>query len=244
MKAKLDKILDSHTTHWQWYKGFFNITVFRYLVTWFAIVPIILKLVENADPSLKVKDIVEIHIVNNASLPFSLQILWVSSLLFVIALFLYHIFCPGFIKTYSSYADYLKHHHSPRWIIWETQKVVDDKNEIDKLFERLNEKGYVSVHQNEIIQSEVKIENAQTVIYFKHNGQNYKMGLPIVESGNEAKDKTAIAEREIFWEVFGRFSSSKKYIRLAILILLIISGLLFAWTLIEHIWTGLKYIIQ
>lgn len=208
----IDKILDSHKTHWQWYKGFFNITILRYLVTWFAIVPIALKFIENADPSLKVKDVVEIHFVNNVSLPFSLQILWISSFLFVIALFLYQFFCPGFIKTYSSYAEYLKHNHSPRWIIWESQKVIDDKNELDKLFERLKEKGYITDYQNEISKSEVKIENEQTIIFFKHKEKNYKMGLPIVESGNENKDKTAIAEREIFWEVFGRFSSSKKYI--------------------------------
>jgi len=244
MKAKINNFLDSHTTHWQWYRGFFNITILRYLVTWFAIVPIILKFVENADPSLKVKDVIEIHFINNASLPFSLQILWISSLLFVIALFLYQFFCPGFIKTYSSYADYLKHHHSPRWIIWESQKVIDDKNEIGKLFERLNEKGYISDHQEEIQNSEVKIENEQTVIFFKHNGKNYKMGLPIIENKIESKDKTAIAEREIFWELFGRFSSSRKYMRLTISILLVLSALLFAWTLGEHIYTGLKYIIE
>lgn len=122
---------------------------------------------------------------------------------------IYQLFCPGFIKTYSSYADYLKHHHSPRWIIWESQKVIDDENELCKLFERLNEKGYVNVSEKEVTTSEIIIERNQTVIFFTLKGQNYKMGLPIFKDETENSDETAIAEREIFWVVFGRYSSSR-----------------------------------
>ena len=33
------KLLKKNWTHWQWYKSFFSITILRYFVLWFSIVP-------------------------------------------------------------------------------------------------------------------------------------------------------------------------------------------------------------
>src|SRR5690606_38778117 len=88
-------------THWQWYKGFFGIIILRYLVTWFAIVPIIAKLFSGLDLSMKLGSANTVEIHSNLTLPFSLQILWLASFFYVLALLLYHFFCPSFIKKYS-----------------------------------------------------------------------------------------------------------------------------------------------
>ncbi len=241
---KITELLKNSKTHWQWYRSFFNITILKYLVTWFALVPIATSIVETFKPSLKINDTLIFYFFENPQLPFGLKILWLSSLSFVIGLFLYQFFCPAFIKTYSSFADYLKHLYSPRWIIWESQKVFNDKNEIDKFFSRLNTKGYLRESEKKIEKNEIVVEKNQTVAYFLYQEKTYALGLPIIIANNVDIEMTNVAEKEIFWEIFGRLSSSKKYIRLTILILLLISAILFSYTLGAHIWEGLKFIIK
>src|SRR5690606_39509050 len=99
--VKIDNILNGHTSLWQWYKGFFNVTVFRYLVTWFAIVPILAHLFGKFKGEIRIGESVLV-LSHSISLSFSLYLLWFSAFFFVIALLLYQSFCPGFIKTYSS----------------------------------------------------------------------------------------------------------------------------------------------
>lgn len=240
----INKILDKDETHWQWYKSFFNITVLRYLVTWFAIVPVAAKLLASINPHIKIKDIIEVDFIPNPSLSFTLEILWLSSLFYVIALLLYQAFCPRFIKNYSSYGDYKHHSHSPRWIIYEAMKVINDKDEIGKLFTRLNEKKYLKTPERVFAENIVVVEENQTVAYFKHESKSYSVGLPVLQSDKTVDEiKTKIDEQEIFWEIFGRFSTSKKYWRLTIIILLFISLGLFLYTLGEHIFTGLQYFL-
>ena len=233
-----------HRTHWQWYKNFFNITILRYLVTWFSIVPFIVKLIQSVKTPLIIQTTNESFIELNLSLPFSWQFLWISSLAFVIALLIYQIACPSFIKTYNSYGDYKQHMHSPRWIIWETFKVLEDENEIDKLFERLNEKKYLKKIEKKLDKNEVIVEEKQTTAYFSYKNANYSLSLPILKNNGEVStSKTKIAESEIFWEIFGRFSSSKKFIRNLIIFLLFISGAFFSIVFVQNIISGIKYFI-
>lgn len=236
----LEELRKGHKTHWQWYRDFFNITVLRYLVTWFAIVPIVAKVL------LQIPLVINFHEVNislNLSLPFSWRLLWLSSFFFVLALGLYNLFCPGFIKTYSTYRDYQLYGHSPRWIIWESLKIMNNKNELPKFFSRLSEKGYLSSTQKEIEKNVVLVEKEQTRAFFKYNELSYYLGLPIVEDGHINKGKTEIAEREIFWEVFGRFSSSRRFVRFLILLCLIISLICFLIVLIQNVIAGFKYVL-
>jgi hypothetical protein len=240
----MSKLLEKDETHWQWYKGFFGITVLRYLVTWFALVPIFAKLFSDwkFKVTLNNEEAIDFH--SKLSIPFTLEILWLASLLFVIALLLYQFFCPRFIKTYSSYGDYKKHEHSPRWIVHEALKVINDENELPKLFERLSTKEYLKKETKPVNTNDVKVETYQTVAYFNYNKEPYSLGLPIIDSNNIVDSKkTEIAEQEIFWEIFGRFSSSRAALRLIIIILLIISAGLFFFTLCEHIWSGIKILI-
>jgi len=239
----INKMLNNHRTHWQWYKSFFSITILRYLVTWFSIVPVFVKLFQGINEPIIIQTSVTTLIKLNLSLPFSWEVLWLSSLAFVFALLLYQVACPAFIKTYNSYGDYKSYKHSPRWIIWETLKVLNDKNEIDKLFERLDEKKYINTSTKTISKNEVLVEEKQSVAYFKYGDKTYSLALPNIANGKIDVSKTDIMESEIFWEIFGRFSSSKKIIRLIIIVLLSISALLFSYVLIQNIYSGISYFI-
>lgn len=237
----MNELIENDKTHWQWYKSLFNVTILRYLVTWFAIVPVLAKLFSSLNPHIKFKNILDISFATNPSLSFTLWVLWLASLFYVIALLIYQFLCPPFIQTYSSFGDYKYYRHSPRWIIWEVMKVLNDKDEIGKLFTRLETKKYLQKTQKEFSENYVNVEGQQSVAYFKHDGKSYSLALPILKDNKVDIEETDLAEQEIFWEIFGRFSTSKKYWRLAIIILLFISLLLFLYTLVEHILTGLNY---
>ena len=236
---------NNHRTHWQWYKSFFNITILRYLVTWFAIVPLLYNLLKGINKPIAIPTANEIIIELSLSLPFDWELLWASSLFFVVALLLYQIYCPQFIKTYNSFGDYKKYLHSPRWIVWESLSVLNDKDEIEKLFNRLNAKKYVKTTDENFDKNKVEDEENHTTAYFNYNETKYALSLPILDSSNKIDEKeTEIVEREIFWEVFGRFSSSKKGIRILIIILLILSGICFGIVFVQNIISGIEYLIK
>ncbi len=232
--------------NWQWFRDFFNITVFRYFVTWFAIVPLFAKLTEYLPKKICIELSEGNDYILNLSLPFKWEILWISSLLFVIAYILYLIFVPVFVKRYFSLKDYKEYEHSPRWIVWESQKLIKSKYvDLEKFVGRMVNKNYVkefdstSFNDNEVI-----VDYSQTYLIFKYKDQNYRFGMPIIEENEENEELTNIAEREIFWEVFARFSSSKFGVRLVIQILLIFSLILFAIPFVESIISGFQYLIK
>jgi hypothetical protein len=102
--------------HWQFFKNFFQIAFMRYLLFWFAIVPIFVKLLSGLPEKLTIPGTT--HFLT-FSLPFTWWLLWLASLSYFIAFILFHAFCPQFIKRYPSFTEYKIHGHSPRWIIWE-----------------------------------------------------------------------------------------------------------------------------
>ena len=236
---------DTSWTHWQWYKKFFNVTVFKYLVTWFAIVPLFAKILSKLPKEISFKPIDVVYTIT-LELPFYWELLWISSLLFVIAYLLYLMYCPQFIKTYSSYKDYKLHYHSPRWLSWAAKDIVSDKKEIDKFFKRMYKKEYLK--PCDFIEKEklprVDIEEKQSTLLFTYDQKKYIFSMPRLKDGKENKNLTEIAEREVFWEVFGRFSSSKRHIRLIIIGLLYLSGIFFGIVLIQNIWSALIYFIK
>ena len=148
MLDRLDRLVSSITgpdkvwTHWQWYKVFFHIAILRYLVLWFAAVPVLAKLLQKVPHELTIA-LGDRVITLAMRLPFTWELLWVCSFTYVIALFLYNIVCPRFVKEYSSYAEYKAHMHSPRWIIWQARELVKDNSELPKLVERLKVKRYL-----------------------------------------------------------------------------------------------------
>jgi len=245
----IDKLVGSNKvfTHWQWYRDLFHITVFRYLVVWFSIVPVFAKILYQLPKSIVFEPRKEQLIEVKLGLPFSWEYLWIASLLFVIAYFLYMAYCPRFIKTYSSFKDYKNLLHSPRWISWISRDIAKDKYELPKFFERLNKKGYLDqLNQKPETKNElptVEVEGDQSILYFEFKDNFYKLGMPRLNNNSVDTEASSLAESEIFWEVFGRFSTSKKYVRLIILILLSISGVLFSIVLLQNIYNGLIYLI-
>lgn len=230
-------------THWQWYKAYFDITIFRYLVMWFAIVPSLAMLLGEIPKELQFKDNSGEPFTLVLDLPFTWQFLWIASLLFLVAYCVYQYHCPRFIKTYNSLSDYRSHLHSPRWISWISLDITKDSLELPKFFSRLNTKGYLDEVEEEITDTLpiVIVKQSQTVLLFNYNDKNYSLGMPRLKDNAVDKDATDRAESELFWEVFGRYSTTGAKARLLILILLSLSALFFSIALIQNILAGLTY---
>ncbi|WP_277015332.1 hypothetical protein [Flavobacterium lindanitolerans] len=231
---------------WQWFRDFFNITIFKYFVTWFAIVPIFAKISESLPKKIHIPVNKELNYTIHLELPFKWEILWFSSLCFVIAYILYLIFRPNFISKYFSLKYYLEFEHSPRWIVWETQKLIKSSTDLDKFVKRMSDKGYLSITNDSKFKDKelIDVGGDQTYLYFLHNNIKYKFAMPIIKEGKEDEGLTKIAVREIFWEIFGRFSSSKFKIRLVIQGLLAISLITFTIAFMQSIYSGFQYFIK
>jgi hypothetical protein len=153
--------------------------------------------------------------------------------------------CPEFIRKYFSLKHYLEYEHSPRWLPWEAKKLVDEKSVIGDFIKRMSSKRYIKIIDEFHEKPWVDVQQDQSKLYFSHNDNNYVFAMPILDGqNNEDGAKTKIAVREIFWEIFGRFSSSKPFARSLIRISLVFSFGFFAVAFCQSIWTGLLYLIK
>jgi len=228
-KTFIMKILN---IHWQNYRDFFQITIFKYLVTWFAIVSLVVNLLSGFPNKVKVTE----DFVISFSLPFKWECLWASSVFFIIAYLLYVIFCPTFIKKYFSLKVYLEYEHSPRWLTWEAFDLLKENEIIDDFISYMKTKKYITKSFREFDSNFVDRQEKQTVLYFNHKLENFELALPILNSNNDEDfEKTKIAVREIFWEIFGRYSSSRSKIRITILFFLALSLIFFLIPFVQSI---------
>lgn len=230
-------------THWQWYRTFFQVAFIRYLALWFTLVPIFANLFKKLPPEINVNlGVTQFTLLT--ALPFTWELLWLSSFLFFMAFALYAWRCPRFVKNYSSYAQYKGHMHSPRWIVSESRELTKDKHELPRLIEVLVTKKYLEVIKQlpANTANEIVVGEKQTCLYIEHENMKYRLAMPLLNASQEEdRDRTDIAEREIFWEVFGRVSSSKRGTRLIIIFLLLLSLILFLIVLGQHIWATIQY---
>ncbi len=227
--------------HWQWYRDLFSITILRYLVVWFSIVPIIISIYRNLPDELQIRVSQVTYFMDldlEIILPFNWQLLWISSFFYVIALTLYYIFCPKFIKLYPSFAHYKEHLHSPRWIVWEAEELINDEMALPKLYDRLSKKKYFRTTDPNEAKGEVIVKENQTEITFTYDGVDNTLSFPPL---GVSENVILSQERDIFWEIFGRYSQSRKFFRLLIIGILSISALLFAIALSQHVFRGLEY---
>lgn len=234
-----DKILG-----WQWFRDFFNITIFKYFVTWFAIVPIFAKVTEDLPKKIEIPTGFYSTYIVTLDLPFKWEILWFSSLCFVISYILYIIFCPKFINKYFSLKYYKEFEHSPRWLVWEAEKLIHSDTDLEKFVKRMIEKKYIEVviPIEDFKKTNVIVEEKQTNLMFKYKEIVYSFKMPILNNeGMEDTNLTNIAVREIFWEIFGRFSSSNICVRGIIYFLLIVSLVCFAIPFGQSIINGFHY---
>ncbi|MCQ4256493.1 hypothetical protein [Stutzerimonas stutzeri] len=226
---------------WEAYKSFYQITIFRYLTVWFSIVPIAAGILYGLpDPlPLSINGITyEIEL----SLPFNWQILWLSSFLFLISFVVYLKYCPSFIKQYNRFSDYLSYGHDRRWISWLAKSLIDEGADSKKFLTRLKTKGYLTEHENDFIMplEKIKVDPLQTIAYMEFEGKIYSLGMPRLGDSEADKD----AERAIFWEIFGRYSSSKIWARNLIRLFIYLSLLAFIFVLFQHVASGFMYLCQ
>lgn len=222
---------------WEDYQTFFQLIILRYLIVWFSLVPVIAALVSQLPDPLPIS-LSGIQYEISLTLPFHWQLLWISSLFFVLALGIYKVYCPKFIHKYNNFSDYYSYKHHPRWLVWEAHGLlkIADKEQKKKLRDRLLKKQYLFEIDQDInseLCDEPIVEEKQTEITFKVDGRSYKFGMPIIENGIEREP-----EKDIFYEIFGRYSESRWLARLFIKIFLGISLVLFLIVLGQHICTG------
>lgn len=235
----LTKWLDDHL-RWEKYKDLFHITVFRYLVLWFSIVPLIASLLEGLRKPLDIT--LGGHTVALAlALPFSWELLWVSSLFFIGALMLYQLRCPAFVKKYNNFADYLAYQHDSRWLAHETRFLIQAKIDVDRFTDVLLTKRFAQVSEEPIDEAKnPSIEEKQTTYRYQHNGRTIVVASPVMHDGQLVAD----ADRGFFWEIFARYSGSRICARATILVLLVLSAAFFLVVLLQHMYHGTLYVID
>lgn len=225
---------------WEIYKDLFHITVFRYLVLWFSVVPLIASLLQGLRKPLELT--LGGHAFTLAlALPFSWELLWVSSLLFIVALMIYQLRCPAFVKKYNNFADYLAYQHDSRWLAHETRFLIRANVDVDKFTEVLLKKRFAQIREEPIDEARnPSVEELQTVFRYTHDGKTIVVASPVMHDGKLTSD----ADRGLFWEIFARYSGSRAYARLAILVLLTVSGLTFLVVLLQHMCYGTSYVLD
>ena len=225
---------------WEEYKDFYQLTIFRYLAMWFSIVPLVAGLLSG------LPDPLPINLANNTylvklELPFNWKILWLSSLFFLISFGLYLKQCPPFIKKYNQFSDYLAYCHDKRWMAWLIKELFESKIDFKKFRDRMLEKGYAEKAPSNFKKTKDNpiVLEKQTVVYIEVDGNTYISSFPFKGSPDEANE----VERGVFWEIFGRYSSSNRISRIIIRVLLLISAALFSIVLIQNIYVGLVYLV-
>lgn len=229
--------------YWRWenYRDFFNITVFRYLVLWFTLVPILASLLGGLETPLLIPIGGKIYSIG-LGISFSWQILWMSSLFFFLALFLYTLRCPKFIKKYHNFTEYKAVGHDLRWIVYEIRSLKLSGEDLSEFTKKLTTKNFAVV-TNDLATEKPLVEENQTVYRYKSGkkdqGETIQVGAPVLGTDSHIVED---AERGLFWEIFAAFSGSRVCERLIILVMLCLSALCFAFVLIEHIYHGWLYV--
>lgn len=207
---------DGETVHWHNLDGYFKPIVTRFFITWFATAPLVASLTKSY-PSILV-------------LPFDWWILWLASLAYAIAFFIHAWKCPQFIKRYPTYLAYQARGHSPRWVVWEFFGCWSAIHEAgrQKLESRVVEKKYAKDStENLAYREKPQVFEKGTIFQFPHNNKSYDLTIK--------EDAPSEAVRDLFWEIFGRWTSSFLKTRLLIWGLLALAGILVFWTVVQDI---------
>ena len=120
-----------------------------------------------------------------------------------------------------------------------------NQEQTEKFIDRLLTKNYlvkVKCMKYPCMTSEPKVGEKQTFINISHNGAYYRFGMPLLTPGIEGT--SLVHEKEIFYEIFGRYSQSQIYVRVAIKLLLGFCLLFFLSAFVQHVWAGLQMVID
>lgn len=220
--------------HWQQLGTFFKMPAIRFFVSWFAFVPLFMKVFSDLPEVLRVNVAGETYELA-LSLPFTWQVLWLSSFFYALAFAVYTWRCPSFIKANPDFGAFLRKKHSHRWIAWELHYGWLGITDKDKLVRRLCDKGYaVEITLNEMTPAPT-VEERGTVWRFEHEGRAFEVCM----SERDPEDRVG----DVFWELFGRWAGSRKLGRNTVWMCLILSILLFLFVVCQNIWFGIGYVL-
>jgi hypothetical protein len=227
--------------HWQTLKPAFNPIIAKILVPWFALLPLALRVLKDVPEKIPVLAGPANFL--TLSLPFKWWLLWWSSFLYTIAVTLFLIRCPGFIKKYPGYSNYIDVKHSPRWIASELATAAETlKNTpgLNTLFERfvIKELAVLADDADKNEPGTKLIEKEGTSYWFTHCGRKYKF------TAKDNETPPGVTEREAFWEIFEPLATSAPNSRLATAVFLALAFVPFAVALIENIWSVLPHAAQ
>jgi hypothetical protein len=238
MKNEIHKLLEKFAnegSHWQYISSLFRPAVTRFFVTWFALAPAVVGVISGM-PEQIIAPFPGGPYQLNVSLPFSWQILWWASFLYAVAFLLYQVFCPGFIKKYPSFKEYADRNHSARWLVWEVYYswLASNSEQQQKLANRLITKGYATKVEGEADIVEPRVGNAGTA--WRFTSENVVYEIQVNETETEAR------QRDLFWEVFGRFSATSLRVRYAIWISLTFAAALVLITVAQNVISVLSFL--
>lgn len=220
--------------HWQELGGFFKVAAIRFFVSWFALVPVVANALSELPDQFQVK-IASTSYSIIVSLPFTWELLWLSSLFFALAFAVYSFRCPSFIKLNPDFGTFSAKRHSNRWVAWELHYGwlgIDDR---EKLAKRLISKGYATATElvsSEAIDQPPKVEDRGTIWRFVHDGQVYEVCM----SENDTDQRVG----DIFWEIYGRWAGSRSFSRYVVWASLTASIGLFSFVVLQNIVAGLS----
>jgi len=236
---------------WQFLRDFFGIAYFRLLVTWFAIVPVLVGMFGGLPDVIRIPSVGDEILTIHLALPFKWWILWWSSFLYVLAASLYVLAGPSFIRRNADYAAYKTHKHSPRWIIWEWRNFLNTAgrpSDVDVIIRKgLAEPSVPSVapskpdairNISDLYLWEPAKDADETWFLFERKGSIYKLGLGGGQDGHELK------EEELFWELYGRQANSRPVLKGFIWAALGLAGLLFLTAVGQNIYAVLNYLYR
>lgn len=236
---------------WQFQRDFFGILYLRHLVTWFALVPILVVMFGSLPDTVRIPALHNNELVIHLTLPFKWWLLWISSFFYVTAWCLYILRSPRFIRRYANYAVYQSWQHSERWIIWEWNnflKTDADPSDVDILIKKelatptaqpLNLNEYVIViDKGDALKAFEPIKEAnETWFAFQRQGSFYRLGLGPSQANKDIKHS------ELFWELFGAQADSRPASRAAVWIILGLAAVTFGIVVLENIWAVASYLL-
>lgn len=226
----------NETSHWQFLNVFFKPSVTRFFISWFAFAPAVVKAVQYL-PNPLIVTLGKVSYKVPLDLPFRWEILWLASLIYAIAFTLHIFFCPSFVKRYPNYNVYTDRGNSPRWLVWEVfraSKAIPESAR-QKLFDRLVDKNYAMARASDLTPfAEPSVLQSGTEWAFKHRNKTYVLSI------NESFDVDK--QRDLFWEILGRYGGSRVGLRYFVWMLLAISAACVLRVVIQNIYFVLDYI--
>lgn len=227
----------NETSHWQFLNSFFQPSVTRFFISWFALAPVFVRAIENLPDPLLIP-LAGTSVSLSLRLPFSWEVLWWASLIYALAFVMYLIICPGFIKRYPSYNAYIDRGHSPRWLVWEVFRAwrSSSAKAKHKLLKRLVDKKYaIEKENNGAPHLPPTVSEVGTEWFFEYEQASYLLCI------NEELGETR--QKDLFWEILARHGGSYAPARYFIWLLLLAASALVFWVVIQNIYFVLTFLL-